>query len=199
MEDYGVAGPGRPGFKVMKLLFDFFPVLLFFIAYKADGIYTATAVAIAATIVQLGVYWYKFRRFETMHLVTLALLIVFGSATLLLHDETFIKWKPTVVNWLFAMAFVGSHLVGKEPLIQRIMASSLVLPTAIWLRLNVGWTLFFVAMGAINLIVVYNFDTDTWVNFKLFGNFGLTIVFIIGQSFFIARYVRNDGTINGEH
>ena len=183
----------------MKLLFDFFPVLLFFIAYKVDGIYTATVVAIAATILQLGVYWYKFRRFETMHLVTLALLVVFGSATLLLHDEMFIKWKPTVVNWLFAIVFFGSQVVGREPLIQRIMTNTLTLPTAIWQRLNLGWTLFFVALGAINLIVVYNFDTATWVNFKLFGNFGLTIIFIIGQSFYIARYVRSDGTINGEH
>lgn len=183
----------------MKLLFDFFPVLLFFIAYKVDGIYTATAVAIAATILQLGVYWYKFRRFETMHLATLALLVVFGSATLLLHDEMFIKWKPTAVNWLFAIVFLGSQVIGRKPLIQRIMANNLVLPNPIWQRLNVGWTLFFVAMGAINLIVVYNFDTATWVNFKFFGNFGLTIIFIIGQSFYIARYVRNDGTINGEH
>ena len=183
----------------MKFLFDLFPVILFFIAFKLADIYVATGVAIAATFAQVGWLRLRRRRIDPMLWASLGIIVVFGGATLLLHDETFIKWKPTVVNWLFAMAFFGSHLVGKEPLIQRIMASSLVLPTTVWQRLNVGWTLFFVAMGAINLIVVYNFDTDTWVNFKLFGNFGLTIVFIIGQSFFIARYVRNDGTINGEH
>ncbi len=178
----------------MKALFDLFPILLFFLAYKAYDIYAATAVAIAASLLQVGIYWMKQRRVENMHLVTLALILVFGGATLLLRDEMFIKWKPTVLNWLFGVAFLGSHFIGKRPLVQRMMSNAVELPLAVWQRLNLGWTLFFFAVGGINLLVVYNFDTDTWVNFKLFGIIGLTLAFIIGQTFYIARHVKPDST-----
>ncbi len=178
----------------MKLLFDFFPILLFFIAYKAAGIYTATVVAIIAAFLQVGLYWFKHRRFENIHLVTLALIVVFGGATLVLQDEMFIKWKPTVLNWLFALAFLGSYFIGKQTLVQRMLGKAVVLPGKIWLRLNLSWILFFFALGAINLYIVYYFDTDTWVNFKLFGMLGLTIFFIIIQSLYIARFAGPDKT-----
>ncbi len=174
----------------MKFLFDFFPILLFFIAYKLYGIYAATAVAIAASFVQVGTFWLKHRRFENMHLVTLALIAVLGGATLWLQDEAFIKWKPTVVNWLFGAVFLGSQFIGKKPLAERMMGSAVTLPDGIWRRLNLAWTLFFVAMGFANLYVMYNFDTDTWVNFKLFGMMGLTLAFVIGQAFYLARYIK---------
>ena len=174
----------------MKLLFDFFPVLLFFITYKLYDIYTATAVIIVASLIQVGLFWLKHRRFENMHLTTLALIIVLGGATLLLQNELFIKWKPTVVNWLFGIVFLGSQFIGKKPLIARMMSSAVVLPDSIWLRLNTGWVIFFIALGITNLFVAYNFDTDTWVNFKLFGMMGLTFLFIIAQGFYLAPHIK---------
>lgn len=173
----------------MKLLFDFFPIILFFVAYKLEGIYAATVVAIAATFVQVGWMWLRHRRIETMHLVTLALIVVFGGATLYLHDEQFIKWKPTVINWLFGIAFLASQFFGDKPFIQRMMAGNIELPRPVWYRLNLSWALFFLFLGAVNLVVVYTFDTDTWVNFKLFGMLGLTLAFVILQAAFLSRYL----------
>lgn len=214
----------------MKFLVDFFPILLFFIAYKLYGIYTATAVAIAASFLQIGIYWLRHRKFETMHLVTLGILVVFGGLTLLLRDKVFIMWKPSVVNWLFAIVFLGSQFIGNKPLLKRMMGHAISLPDSIWNRLNYLWSLFFFALGVLNLYVANNFfvadealksatglaDIDlarcselfqaaqlelcrnaqsleeTWVNFKLFGMMGLTIAFIIVQSFYMARHVRDD-------
>jgi len=173
----------------MKLLFDFFPIILFFAAYKLQGIYVATLVAIVATFVQVGWLWLRHRRVETMHLVTLGLIVVFGGATLYLHDEQFIKWKPTVINWLFGLAFLASQFVGNKPFIQRMMGGNIELPPSVWARLNLSWALFFLFLGAANLFVVYAFDTDTWVNFKLFGMLGLTLAFVIVQAFFLSRYL----------
>ena len=139
----------------MKLLIDFFPILLFFIAYKLAGIYVATGVAIAASAVQVGGFWLRHRRVETMHLVTLGLLAVFGGLTLALHDPIFVMWKPTLVNWLYAMAFLGSQLIGQRPLIERMMGHAIDLPAVIWSRLNLMWTVFFILLGFANLFVVY--------------------------------------------
>lgn len=174
----------------MKFLFDFFPILLFFIAYKVYDIYVATAVAIAASFIQVGWFWLQNRRVEKMHVITLVLMVVLGGATLLLHDEAFIKWKPSVVNWLFGAVFIGSQFIGKKPIVQRMMEASVELPQKVWNQLNSAWALFFIAMGFLNLYVAYNFDTDTWVNFKMFGMLGLTFLFILGQAFFIGRYVK---------
>jgi len=174
----------------MKFLFDFFPVLLFFVAFKAYDIYVATAVAIAASMVQVGWYWLQYRRFEKMHIVTLTLITVMGGATLVLHDETFIMWKPSILNWVFAIAFVGSQFIGKKPIIQRMMEGSVSLPEHIWNRLSYAWALFFIFLGVVNLYVAYNYDLDTWVNFKLFGLTGLSFVFIILQAFYIGKYMQ---------
>ncbi|NJO16026.1 MAG: septation protein A [Thioploca sp.] len=174
----------------MKLLFDFFPILLFFIAYKLYDIYVATAVIIIASLGQVGWVWLKHHRIENMHLVTLVLVVVLGGATLLLHDETFIKWKPTIVNWAFALAFLGSQFVGKKNLIQRMLESQIsVTVPHVWNYLNMAWIIFFVVMGLVNWYVAFHFDTNTWVNFKLFGMMGLTLVFVIGQSFYLAQYM----------
>lgn len=172
----------------MKLLFDFFPVVLFFAAYKLEGIYVATGVAIVATLLQVGYLWLRYRRVEPMHLITLGLIVIFGGATLYLHDEQFIKWKPTVINWLFGAAFLTSQFIGK-PILQRMVAGNVELPQPVWYRLNLSWALFFLFLGAINLFVVYHFDTDVWVNFKLFGMLGLTIAFVLLQAVFLARYL----------
>ena len=173
----------------MKFLFDFFPVLLFFVAFKLADIFVATAVAIAASFIQVGIYWLRHHRFETMHLITLGIIVIFGGATLLLKDELFIKWKPTVLNWLFALVFLGSHFIGNKPIVQRMMANTITLPTPIWHRLNIGWIIFYVA---------YNFDTAIWVNFKVFGLLGLTLAFVVIQSFFIARHLKDDQEISKE-
>ncbi|MEW5756695.1 MAG: septation protein A [Pseudomonadota bacterium] len=172
----------------MKILSDFFPIILFFIAYKFYGIYTATVVAIVATVVQVAVLWLIHRRVEKMHLISLAIIVVFGGATLLLHDETYIKWKPTVVNWLFAAVFLGSQFIGGKSIIERMLGHAIALPAAVWRNLNLAWVGFFVATGALNLYVAYHFDTDTWVDFKLFGILGLTLVFVIAQGLFLSRY-----------
>jgi intracellular septation protein len=179
---------------VMKLFVDYFPILLFFIAYKFFDIYIATAVAIAATFLQVAFTWLKTRKVATMQLTTLAIIVIFGGLTLYLHDEQFIKWKPTVINWLFAVAFLGSQLFGQKTAIERMMGSSLTLPKPIWRRLNLSWVTFFLIMGSANLYVMSHYDRDTWVNFKLFGMLGLTFMFIVLQSFFLSRYLPQPGT-----
>jgi intracellular septation protein len=169
----------------MKFLFDFFPIILFFAAYKLFDIYVATAVAIAASFIQVGIVWFKNKRIDNNHLVTLVILVLFGGATIILHNEMFIKWKPSVVNWIFAVAFLGSQFIGNKTIIERMMGSNITLPSPVWTRLNMGWVIFFIGLGIANLFVVYNFDTDTWVNFKLFGMMGLTVLFIIAQAVYM--------------
>jgi len=179
----------------MKLLFDLFPVLLFFIAYKTYDIYTATAVIIVASAVQVGYVYLKYRRVEKMHIITLALVVILGGLTLILHDEAFIKWKPTIVNWGFALVFLGSHFIGQKPIVRRMMDQAIQLPDPIWLKLSWMWVGFFIFSGLLNLYVAYNFDTDTWVNFKLFGLMGLTLVFIIIQGLYVSRYMQNESNL----
>ncbi|WP_321323309.1 septation protein A [Thiomicrorhabdus sp.] len=174
----------------MKLLFDLFPVVLFFIAYKMYDIYTATAVIIVASIVQVGYFYFKNKRVEKMHVITLALILVLGGLTLILQDEDFIKWKPTIVNWGFALVFLGSHYIGQKPIVERMMGQAIALPDNIWIRLSWLWILFFIVSGITNLYVAFNFDTDTWVDFKLFGLMGMTIVFILIQGVYISRYIQ---------
>ena len=178
----------------MKFLFDFFPILFFFIAYKFFDIYVATGVAIASTFLQIAITWFKTRTVATMQLVTLAVIIIFGGLTLYLHDEQFIMWKPTVINWLFGGAFLATHLVGQKTAIERMLGTNLTLPNPVWRRLNLGWVVFFLCMGAANLYVMSHFDRDTWVNFKLFGMLGLTLIFVVLQSLYLSRYMVEPNT-----
>lgn len=171
----------------MKLLFDFLPILLFFVAYKMAGIYVATAVAILATLVQLGFTWYR-RRLEAMHLLSLGLIVVFGGATLWLQNPLFIMWKPSILYLLFAAAFLGSHFVGQKTLVERMMGGMLAAPAAVWGRLNMAWGGFFLGLAVLNLYVAYHYSEETWVNFKLFGLLGLTLVFMLGQGLWLARF-----------
>ncbi len=213
----------------MKFLADFFPVILFFVAYKLYGIYAATAVAIAASFVQVGYGWLRHRHVEKMHLITLGILVIFGGLTLILQDRTFIMWKPSVINWLFGGVFLASLFVGEKPLLERMMGGSINVPSLIWRKLNTTWGLFFILLGFLNLYVANDFfiaeqalihqtgiteiDFDqcstlfqsnelkmclnaksleeSWVNFKLFGMMGLTMVFIILQAFYLARHMRD--------
>jgi intracellular septation protein len=172
----------------MKFLFDLLPVVLFFVAFKLADIYTASAVAIVASALQVA--WLKLRRERVPGMVwaSLAIIVVFGGATLLFQDETFIKWKPTVLYWLFGAVLAGSALL-KRNLIRSVLSQEMQLPEAIWGRLNVAWIAFFVFMGAANLYVAFNYPTDLWVNFKLFGGMGLMLVFVVAQALVLARYV----------
>jgi intracellular septation protein len=173
----------------MKLLADFLPILLFFVAYKMYDIYVATGVVIAATFLQVAFTWLKTRKVAKMQLITLGVLVLFGGLTLYLHNDQFIMWKPTVINWLFGAGFLGSHLFGQKTVVEHLMGSQIQMPTAVWRRLNLGWVAFFLFMGGANLFVMYNFDRDTWVNFKLFGMLGLTMVFLVVQSLYLSRYI----------
>jgi intracellular septation protein len=173
----------------MKFLFDLFPVILFFVAFKLSDIYTATAVAIAATFLQIGWLKWKGRKVETMMWVSLAIIVVFGGATLVLHDETFIKWKPTVLYWLFSGIIAAADLAFRRNITRAVLGGQVHMPESAWKRLNWSWAGFFAFMGAANLYVAFHFATDTWVNFKLFGGMGLLLAFVVLQALFLARYV----------
>lgn len=203
----------------MKLLFDFFPIILFFVSYyqasflventfvgqlidpeKPDFITAtiiATAVAIIASFIQVGYNWFSTRKIERMHIFSLVLITVLGSITIFLGNPSFIQWKPTVLNWLFAAVFLGSMRIGEKPIVQRMMNEHIDLPNKVWKRLNLSWVFFFFISGAANLYVAfyYNVDApadarmDTWVNFKLFGLMGLTIGFIILQTLYLSRHI----------
>jgi intracellular septation protein len=208
----------------MKQLFDFFPILLFFIIYKfyldlpdelilginewvplmsltpgnaSDAIYLATLAAIVVTLVQVVTAAIIVRKVEKMPLITLVLLVVFGGATLALKDPLFIQWKPTAINWLFGLVFLGSQIIGDKPLIQRMMGNAIDINEArVWVKLNLSWVAFFIVAGLANLVVApeidpfgFEFTEDTWVDFKLFGLMGMTIAFMIGQAFYLARYM----------
>lgn len=170
----------------MQLLFDFFPVIAFFVAYKLADIYVATAVIIVAVVLQTGIQWVRHRKVSSMALISGVLVLVFGGLTLLIQDKAFIQWKVTVVNWLFSAAFLASMLFGERTLIERMLGETVQLDRALWRRLNVAWALFFLVLGAINLYVAYSFSESFWVNFKLFGVLGLTLIFALAQGLWLA-------------
>ena len=208
----------------MKQLFDFFPILLFFILYKfyldlpdglivginamipamnltpgedSDAIYLATLAAIVATVIQVGIAAVVVKKVEKMPIITLALLLVFGGATIALKDPVFIQWKPTVINWMFALVFAASQFIGEKNLIQRMMGHAIeISEPRVWGQLNLAWVGFFVVAGIANMIVApeidplgLQFSEDTWVDFKLFGLMGMTIAFVVAQAFYLARYM----------
>ena len=176
----------------MKLLLDFFPIVLFFVAYKVWDIYVATGVAIVATVLQISWIRWKTGKVETMQWVSLGIIVVFGGATLLAHDEAFIKWKPTALYWLMGAALAIGHALFGRHLLRDLMGSQLTLPEAGWRLMTWSWTGFFAFMGVLNLWVAYRFDTDVWVNFKLFGGIGLLVVFVLLQSLWLSRFVKDD-------
>lgn len=173
----------------MKLLFDLLPVFLFFVAFKLADIYVATAVAMAAALVQSAWLWHRHRRLEPSQMIVLVLIVVLGALTLIFNDPDFIKWKPTLVNWLFGAVLAGGLLLGRRNLLQRMLGDQLVLPDPVWFRLALGWIGFFAAVGALNLFVAYRYELDTWVNFKLYGMIGLTLAFGLLQAVYIGRHL----------
>ncbi|HLT03999.1 MAG TPA: septation protein A [Pseudomonas sp.] len=190
----------------MKQLIDFIPLILFFIVYKMDpravelagqsvelgGIFSATAVLIISSVIVYGLLFVLQRKLEKGQWLTLIACLVFGGMTLAFHSETFLKWKAPVVNWLFATAFAASHFIGERPLVQRIMGHAISLPQPLWVRLNLAWVVFFLICGFANLFVAFTFH-DIWVDFKVFGSLGLTLLFLIGQGIFLARHLQPQG------
>lgn len=189
----------------MKQFIDFIPLILFFIVYKLDprtvelagqsfelgGIFSATAVLIASSVVVYGVLLLLQRKLEKGQWLTLLACLLFGGMTLAFHSETFLKWKAPVVNWLFAAGFAASHFIGDKVLIQRVMGHAVQLPQPIWIRLNLAWIAFFVFSGCANLFVAFTFH-DIWVDFKVFGSLGMTVLFLIAQGVYLARHIHDD-------
>ncbi|MBD1602061.1 septation protein A [Pseudomonas typographi] len=188
----------------MKQLIDFIPLLLFVIVYKLaprtfdvaghavtlGGIFSATAVLIASSLLVYGVLWAHQRRLEKGQWVTLLACLLFGGLTLAFHSETFLKWKAPAVNAVFALAFFGSHFIGDTVLVKRIMGHALTLPDAIWARLNAAWIVFFIVCGAANLFVAFTFERF-WVDFKVFGSLGITLLFLLGQGIYLSRHLHD--------
>ena len=187
----------------MKFFFDLFPVILFFLAFKIWGIYVATTVAIAGTVAQVAWLKLRGRKVETTLWISLVIIVIFGGATLFLQDESFIKWKPTVLYWLFSVSLVVAELFFGRNLIKAMMQAQVALPEPLWRKLNWSWAGFFAVMGMLNLYVADNYPTDIWVDFKLFGTTGLMILFVIGQGVVLARHVdpgdRKSTRLNSSH
>ncbi len=173
----------------MKLLFDFLPLLLFFLAYKFKDIYFATGVAIAASVAQIGWSYFRKKKIEGMQWTSLVIIAVFGGATLLFRNPTFIKWKPTVLYWCFATALLAGDLLFGKNLIQVMLKQQIELPDRVWRGVNLSWGLFFGAMGGLNLYVAFHYPEATWVNFKAFGTTLLMLAFSLVQGVVMSRYV----------
>jgi intracellular septation protein len=171
----------------MQFLVDLLPVIAFFVAYKLADIYVATGVLIVGVLLQTVWSWIRHHKVSPMLLTSAALVLVFGGLTLLIHDPTFIKWKPSIVNWLFAVAFLASQYMRGPTIIERMMGQNVTLDVASWRKLNLAWVGFFIVAGLLNLYVAFRYSEATWVNFKLFGLMGLTLVFALGPGYWIAR------------
>jgi intracellular septation protein len=177
----------------MKFLFDFFPVLLFYITYKShedpvEGMVTATGVLIMATLFQISYTWLRHRRIEKIHVITMTLLLVLGGATIWFKEPLYLIWKVSIANWLFAIAFAGSHFIGHKPIIKRMMDHAIKLPESVWTRLSLSWIAFFIAVGLLNLYIGTVYDFDTWVDFKFYGLMGMTLAFVLMQAVYIGRH-----------
>src|SRR5450830_195761 len=175
----------------MKILIDFFPILLFFGAYKAYDIYIGTGVLMAATLIQMGLIYTLDRKLTVMHKITLGLILVFGTLTLSLHDERFIKWKPTVLYAAMAVALALAVWVYKKNFLKALLGSQMTLPEAVWMRLNMVWVVYSAFMAVLNGYVAAYYSTEAWVNFKIWG-YAFPLVFIVGQGLYIARYLSAD-------
>ncbi|HEY3075556.1 MAG TPA: septation protein A [Burkholderiales bacterium] len=175
----------------MKFLYDLFPVALFFVAIQIWDIFVATAVAIGATIVQVGWLLVRRKKVQPMLWASLVIIVVFGGLTLYLRDKTFILWKPTVLYWLFGAVLAGGALLGRN-LVRALLSEQMRLPEPIWARLNWSWVGFFAFMGLANLYVAFNYSEKVWATFKLFGGIGLMFLFVIAQSLVLAKYMQDD-------
>ncbi|AZP33428.1 septation protein A [Cronobacter sakazakii] len=173
----------------MKQLLDFLPLIVFFVVYKLHDIFWATAALIVATALAVIYSWYKYRKVEKMTLVTFVLVAVFGGLTIYFHNAEFIKWKVTIIYALFAGALLIGQWVMKKPLIQSMLGKEITLPTRAWSRLNIAWALFFIFCGLLNIYVAFWLPEAVWMNFKVFGIPGLTLVFTLLSGVYIYRHM----------
>jgi intracellular septation protein len=174
----------------MQLLVDLFPIILFFTVYMVNGsIYLATAALMGAMVLQIAVQWFRHRTVSKMLLISGAVVILFGGATLILRNPIFIQWKPTIANWLFAAAFLGSRYIGEKTLIERMLGEAVEMPTAAWRQLNWIWIASFFLLGAINIYVIYNYSEATWVKFKLVSIIVFTVVSMLITAAWMWRHL----------
>ena len=184
---------------MLKFIYDFLPIIIFFGTYKLtdNDIYAATTAAIIATVVHTAIQWFMHRKLEKQHIINLVVILLFGGLTLFFQDDTFIKWKVTVINWLFGLVLLGSQFIGKKNIIQRQLDEAINLPEPIWFRLNMMWVAFFMFCGLINVYVSFFYGLDLtdearqeiWVDFKMYGMLGLTFAFMILQIFYLQRHI----------
>lgn len=177
----------------MKQWLDFLPLLLFFIAFKTLGIFPATQILVASSVLIYGGLWLATRHLERNQIITLVATVLFGSVTLLLHDVTYLKWKAPIINWVFSLIFIGSHFVGKKLAIEHMLGGAITVPPAVWKKLNIAWVLFFIFAGSINWYVAFHWDAY-WVDFKVFGSLGMTLTFIIAQTIYLAPHLQKTDT-----
>ena len=173
----------------MKQFFDFIPLLVFFAVYKFYDIYAATGALMVVTVLQIAITWFTLRKLEKMHLITLGMVLVFGGFTLFFHDDAFIKWKVTVINLLFSAALLVSQFVLKKPLIKQMLGKEMQLPDAIWSRVNLAWAGFFAVAAATNTYIAFHLPQEVWVNFKVFGLLGMTLLFTVATVFYLYRHL----------
>ena len=178
----------------MKQFFEFIPLIIFFAIYKMVDIYAATASLMVTTGLMLAYNYFKHGKAEKMHVITFLMVLVFGGLTLILHDDTFIKWKVTVVYALFAIALLVSQLLFKKPIIKQMLGKEISLPDNIWNNLNTAWALFFAALGALNIYIAFNLPQEVWVNFKVFGLLGATLAFTILSGIYLYKYLPKETT-----
>lgn len=184
---------------MLKFIYDFLPIIIFFATYKLtdNDIYAATTAAIIATIIHSAIQWLLHKKLENQHIINLVVILFFGGLTLLFQDDTFIKWKVTVINWIFGLTLLGSQFVGKKNIIQRQLDEAIQLPEPIWFRLNMMWVAFFMFCGLLNIYVAFFYGADLtaevrqeiWVDFKMYGMLGLTFAFMILQIFYLQRHI----------
>jgi len=176
----------------MNSVLEFFPLLIFVAAYYLADIFTATALAIAASVIQVAVFWLRDRQVKKKHLITLVMIAVFGGLTLILQDEMFIKWKFTAVSWLFGLVIFGSQFIGEKTIIERLMGANFDLPQQIWRRANTATAGLMMFEGVANIYVLYNYDTETWFNIKFYGMTAMTMVFMLALGFYLAQYTKDE-------
>ncbi|HEV7164303.1 MAG TPA: septation protein A [Gammaproteobacteria bacterium] len=173
----------------MSSLLEFLLLAAFFLSYLWKGIYAATAVIMVGSVLLLVISWWRTRRLEPMPLMVAVLAVTLGGVTLVLHDPVYIKWKFSVIEWSLGLVLLGSQFFGSKNFIRRALETKLVLPDGVWRNLNFMWAGFFLFLGTLNVYIIYNFSTDGWVRFKLFGSMGLTLIFIVAQAVYLAKHM----------
>src|SRR5215469_6430487 len=173
----------------MSSLLEFLLLAAFFLSYLWKGIYVATAVIMMGSVIAVAASWLRTRKVKPILLITMVLALFLGGLTLFLRDPIFLKWKFSIVEWFLGAWILFSQFAGKKSFIRLAMEESLTLPEAVWSRLNFMWGAFFLFLGALNVYVIYSFNTDAWVKFKFWGSTGLVLVFAVAQAVYLSRHM----------